>query len=298
MTLPKLTTTDYNYTIPKAAACTTTGTGRYTWKTTTYGSYYFDVTIAATGHSYKTSVTAPTCTAQGYTTHTCSVCSNSYKDTYTNATGHSYSYKVSKAPATSVAGTLTGTCSKCSGTTTVTLPKLTTTDYTYKVTKAATCTTTGTGRYTWKTTTYGSFYFDVTIAVTGHSYGLKNSITKLPTVTDTGTFIAECSSMRCSDTIVITLPKLNSDEYLSEVVTLPTCTANGLEYYWWQNSSYGIVAFEISIPATGHSYAHTVVAPTTTSEGYTLHTCSICGDSYKDNYMDRLTYIVGDTDGN
>jgi hypothetical protein len=33
------------------------------------------------------------------------------------------------------------------------------------------------------------------------------------------------------------------------------------------------------------------------AEGYTLHTCH-CGHSYKDNFVDRLTYIVGDTDGN
>lgn len=46
--------------------------------------------IAASGHSYKSVVTAPTCTAQGYTTHTCSVCGDSYKDTYKAATGHSY----------------------------------------------------------------------------------------------------------------------------------------------------------------------------------------------------------------
>ena len=73
-----------------AATCSAAGTGRYTWKTTTYGNYYFNVAIAATGHSYTTKVTAPTCSAQGYTTHTCSKCGSSYKDAYTNATGHAY----------------------------------------------------------------------------------------------------------------------------------------------------------------------------------------------------------------
>jgi hypothetical protein len=41
-------------------------------------------------HSYTSVVTAPTCTAKGYTTYTCS-CGNSYKDNYTNALGHNYS---------------------------------------------------------------------------------------------------------------------------------------------------------------------------------------------------------------
>lgn len=81
---------------------------------------------------------------------------------------HIFSYKVTQAPTTSAAGTITGTCSKCSGITSVTLPKMNSTDYTYKVTKAANCTTDGTGRYTWKTTTYGNFCFDENVPATGH----------------------------------------------------------------------------------------------------------------------------------
>ena len=84
---------------------------------------------------------------------------------------HTYSYTVTKAPTVAESGLLTGSCSKCSGTTTVTLPKLNTTDYSYTVTKAATCTADGTGRYTWKTTTYGSFSFDVIISKACHKIG-------------------------------------------------------------------------------------------------------------------------------
>lgn len=83
---------------------------------------------------------------------------------------HSYSYQVTKTPTASATGTLTGTCTNCSGTTTVTLPKLNTTDYAYSVVSTASCTKAGTGRYTWKTTTYGNFYFDVSIATIGHHY--------------------------------------------------------------------------------------------------------------------------------
>jgi len=158
VTLPKLNTTDYGYQVTKSATCTATGTGRYTWKTTTYGSFYFDITIAKAAHSWK----AATCTSA----QTCSVCGT----TSGSALGHSYNYKATKTPTTSATGTLTGTCSKCSGTTTATLPKLNTTDYSYSVRTAATCTGAGSGRYTWKTTTYGSFYFDVSISATGHNY--------------------------------------------------------------------------------------------------------------------------------
>ena len=40
-------------------------------------------------HSYSATVTAPTCTEKGYTTHTCA-CGDSYKDSYVNALGHNY----------------------------------------------------------------------------------------------------------------------------------------------------------------------------------------------------------------
>ena len=40
-------------------------------------------------HDYKSTVTKPTCTEKGYTTHTCS-CGDSYKDSYKDALGHLY----------------------------------------------------------------------------------------------------------------------------------------------------------------------------------------------------------------
>ncbi|MBQ8611926.1 MAG: SGNH/GDSL hydrolase family protein, partial [Oscillospiraceae bacterium] len=41
-------------------------------------------------HSYEAAVTAPTCTEQGYTAHTCTLCGDSYADDYTDAAGHSW----------------------------------------------------------------------------------------------------------------------------------------------------------------------------------------------------------------
>ena len=38
-------------------------------------------------------------------------------------------------------------------------------------------------------------------------------------------------------------------------------------------------------PSHVHSYKETVVAPTCSEKGYTIHKCS-CGDSYKDTYVD------------
>ena len=86
------------------------------------------------------------------------------------AMSHDYIYSVTKKPTTSAAGVLTGTCARCSEKTTDSLPKLSTSDYNYTITKAATCAANGTGRYTWKTTTYGTFFFDVTVPKAEHSH--------------------------------------------------------------------------------------------------------------------------------
>ncbi len=62
-------------------------------------------------HNYDSVVTAPTCTEQGYTTHTCTICGDSYVDSYVSATGHSYGdWVVTTAPTCTVKGVETHTC--------------------------------------------------------------------------------------------------------------------------------------------------------------------------------------------
>ena len=51
------------------------------------------VSVAEGEHTYESTVTAPTCTEQGYTTYTCT-CGDSYVDSYTDALGHSYQNRV------------------------------------------------------------------------------------------------------------------------------------------------------------------------------------------------------------
>ena len=78
---------DIKHHAAKAATCTEKGWAAYdTCSRCNYSTYK---EIAATGHKHNAVVTAPTCTAKGYTTHTCA-CGDSYKDSYTNALGHNY----------------------------------------------------------------------------------------------------------------------------------------------------------------------------------------------------------------
>ena len=78
--------------------------------------------VEAHEHSYTAVVTAPTCTAKGYTTHTCA-CGDSYVDTYVDALGHAWDNgKVTKEPTATETGVRTYTCTRCSATKTETIP--------------------------------------------------------------------------------------------------------------------------------------------------------------------------------
>ena len=67
-------------------------------------------------HSYTATVTNPTCTEKGYTTHKCS-CGDSYVDTYVNAKGqHDYASKITKYPSAFEAGARELKCTACGDT--------------------------------------------------------------------------------------------------------------------------------------------------------------------------------------
>ena len=60
-----------------------------------------------------------------------------------------------------------------------------------------------------------------------------------------------------------------------------TCTSNGTEQ---RKCNLCGKTETRTIKATGHKYTNKTIAPTVTEKGYTLHICSACGYSYKDNY--------------
>ncbi|MFR1402229.1 MAG: S-layer homology domain-containing protein [Oscillospiraceae bacterium] len=80
------------------------------------------VSAAPHMHDYAVTVTVPTCTAKGYTTHTCA-CGDSYVDAYTDALGHAWdSGKVTKPATETEDGVKTFTCTRCGETKTETIP--------------------------------------------------------------------------------------------------------------------------------------------------------------------------------
>ena len=84
-------------------------------------------------------------------------------------------------------------------------------------------------------------------------------------------------------------------EHTLEVTTVvaPTCTEQGYTVYTC--TACGDELKADFVPATGHSYEASVVAPTCEKDGYTNHVCSVCGDSYRDNYVDAAGHQYTDT---
>ena len=161
-------------------------------------TYTKEGTVTTTGqaphtHYYTATVTAPTCTAKGYTTHTCA-CGDSYVDTYTDALGHAWDNgKVTKQPTEAETGVKTFTCTRCGETKTETIPKLTH-EHSYKaVVTAPTCTEKG---YTTHTCACGDSYMDSYVLPLGHDWG-SGKVTKEPTATENGIKTYICA--RCGE---------------------------------------------------------------------------------------------------
>ena len=78
-----------------------------------------------------------------------------------------------------------------------------------------------------------------------------------------------------------------------------TCTTDGLTEGVHCSVCNTVLTEQQKVKSNGHSYISTVVEATKTEKGYTLHTCSACGDSYTDNYVEAtgslgLAYRVND----
>ena len=104
-----------------APTCTEVGTER---KDCAVCGDYEMRPVAASGHDYKTTVTVPTCTAQGYTTHTCH-CGSGFVDSYMEPIGHSWSgWVVVEQPTNSHSGIQERTCMACDDRERQELPRL------------------------------------------------------------------------------------------------------------------------------------------------------------------------------
>ena len=319
------------------AGCEKAGNTAY-WSCRVCGKYFSDAegktevakdswVIPATGHSYTDQVTAPTCTAQGYTTHTCSACGSSYVDTVVKALGHKWNEGVDTVPATpETAGIRTYTCTVCNATRTESIPALghvfvagtpvapTCTAKGYTVYSCTTCpagshnyisdyvdalghsytdqvtapTCTAQGYTTHTCSVCGNSYTDAFVNATGHIWD-EGEVTVEPTADANGVTTYTCTV--CQATRTESIPALGHT-FVADTPVAPTCTAQGYTVYRCENCPEGTHTFVSDyVPAKGHTYRAEVTAPTCTVRGYTTYTCADCGNSFVSNYVNATGHI-------
>ena len=231
-------------------------------------------------HKYTDTVTNPTCTTDGYTTHKCA-CGDSYTDTRVAATGHNWSaWKTTKEATESSVGTKERTCSTCKAKETDTIPKLEHIHkYTATVTKS-TCTAEG---YTTHNCSCGDSYVDNRTSAAGHSWN-DWQVTKEATTSSTGTKERSCVSCMTVETAAI--PTLTHTHSYSSVVTKPTCTEEGYTTY---TCICGESYVDNNTSATGHNWEGWITThpPTASDEGCAVRACITCGET-ESKALDKL----------
>ena len=222
-----------------AATCTETGLTEGKHCSVCHEVLLAQTIVSAKGHTYKPTVTAPTCTEQGYTTNTCA-CGESYVSAYVGALGHIEVVLEAVAPSCTATGLTEGKhCSACNQV--LVAQKI--------------------------------------VPVTDHSFGDWYQI-KAPTETEKGEKRRDCAN--CEEYETMPVAELahnhnNWDRVILQAVA-PTCTATGLT----QGSKCAdcgeiLVAQEI-VPALGHTEVlDAAVAATCTETGLTQGKhCSVC----------------------
>ena len=181
-------THSYSEKVTKAATCSAEGVMTLTCDC----GDQFTKAIAKTAHSYKSSVTKPTCEEKGYTTYTCKNCGYSYKDNYKDKGPHCYSWETVKPTCTEYGSTLY-MCDECLYWYEVDIVPAT--GHSYKETVVApTCSEKG---YTLhKCSACGDSYKDNYTDIVDHSYSVVS--TTDPTIFAQGSIKYKCSM--CSDT--------------------------------------------------------------------------------------------------
>lgn len=111
--------------------------------------------------------------------------------------------------------------------------------------------------------------------------------TKNPTTTQNGQSERTCSV--CGEKETKKLDKIPESHKHSykETVVKPTCTTGG---YTLHECSCGSSYISDETPKTDHNYSTKVTKPTCTSKGYTTYTCKDCGHVVVKDYTDKVAH--------
>lgn len=239
------------------------------------------------GHSFSGTAVEPTCVAQGYSLHTCARCSFSYTDNIVPPLGH-------KA-GTSATCTAPQTCTRCNSV----MVKALGHDYEERAV-APTCTDQG---YTVHACSRcSSEYTDALLPATGHVPGPAATCTSPQLCTVCSSVLAKAQEHNYLETTV-------DATCLEQGYILHTCTHCAYSYADSMTPALGhrggakatctdpeicVRCNALMAEKLGHEFADTVIPPTCTDVGFTLHGCTRCSYSYADGTVDPLGHTAGD----
>ena len=276
---------DYgNGVVTTPATCTTEGVLTYTC---TRDGVTKTEKIAVLGHDWDNGVVQkqPTCTEKGEILYTCS------RDGVTEtkelaALGHKWDNgTITTVPTCEAEGKKTYKCTNagCTETRTESVAALGHDWDDGAVTTPATCEADGVKTYTCKND--GSHTKTEAIPALGHDWN-DGEVTTAPTCTEDGVKTYTCKN-DASHTKTETIAKLGHKWDAGKVTVEPTYDSDGTMTFTCQNDQTH--TYTETIPAKTYSFTVTVVDPTCTEQGYTLHTCNEdAAKSYKDNYTNAL----------
>ena len=287
-------------------------------------------------HTFIETVIEPTCTEKGYTIHKCA-CGEKYEDSYVSALDHKLGeWKVTTPATEGKDGEEKRICTRenCDYFETRKIPKL---DHTHEYTETIvepTCTEKG---YTLHKCECGDEYKDNETEALGHLFGEWETIT--PATEDSeGLEQRVCARKNCGFKEERAIPVLSHTHHYITTIVEPTCTERGYTKYTCEkcgnsyNADYekalghnfgewkeikpateeedGLKertcarcgeTEEQAIPAKTHEhkFVDTVIEPTCTEKGYTIHKCK-CGEQYEDSYVSALDHSFTNyvSDGN
>jgi len=90
-----------------------------------------------------------------------------------------------------------------------------------------------------------------------------------------------------------TSAKLPHTEVIDEAVA-PDCDSTGLTEGKHCEVCGEVIVAQESVDALGHAYDAEVTEPTCEESGFTTYTCSVCGDSYTADEVEKLDHSAGD----
>lgn len=192
--------------------------------------------------------------------------------------GHNWSqWRVSKAATCTTNGVQERECSLCHEKETKLILELGH-SYAEEVVKP-TCDQPGYTVYTCTRCGHSYVDMDSIVEALGHAYDKEVTA---PTHDKMGYTTYTCT--RCGHSYVSDYTDALGHEYTQKVTKEPTCTEEGVMTF---TCSCGKTYTE-SIPKKEHSYEAKVTEPDCTHMGYTTHTCTVCGHSYQDSFVDAL----------